>query len=95
MYRILIVEDDAGIAEAVSEQAKMWNFETHNVTNFRNVMAEFAEFDPHLVLMDIGLPFFNGYYWCGEIRKGLTRTGNFYILCFGQHEYSYGHEYGR
>ena len=69
MYRILIVEDDAGIAEAVSEQAKMWNFETHSVTNFRNVMAEFAEFDPHLVLMDIGLPFFNGYYWCGEIRK--------------------------
>ena len=48
MYRILIVEDDAGIAEAVSEQAKMWNFETHSVTNFRNVMAEFAEFDPHL-----------------------------------------------
>ena len=80
MYRILIVEDDAGIAEAVSEQAKMRNFETHSVTNFRNVMAEFAEFDPHLVLMDIGLPFF---------------TGNFYILCFGQHEYSYGHEYGR
>ena len=69
MYRILIVEDDAGIAEAVSEQTKMWNFETHSVTNFRNVMAEFAEFDPHLVLMDIGLPFFNGYYWCGEIRK--------------------------
>ena len=69
MYRILIVEDDAGIAEAVSEQAKMWNFETHSVTNFRDVMAEFAEFDPHLVLMDIGLPFFNGYYWCGEIRK--------------------------
>ena len=69
MYRILIVEDDAGIAEAVIEQAKMWNFETHSVTNFKNVMAEFAEFDPHLVLMDIGLPFFNGYYWGGEIRK--------------------------
>ena len=51
MYRILIVEDDAGIAEAVSEQAKMWNFETHSVTNFRDVMAEFAEFDPHLVLI--------------------------------------------
>ena len=46
MYRILIVEDDAGIAEAVSEQAKMWNFETHSVTNFRNVMAEFNAFDP-------------------------------------------------
>ncbi len=69
MYRILIVEDDMGIAEAISEQAKMWNFETHCVTNFRNVMTEFSEFDPHLVLLDIGLPFFNGYYWCGEIRK--------------------------
>ena len=91
MYRILIVEDDAGIAEAVSEQAKMWNFETHSVTNFRDVMAEFNAFDPHLVLMDIGLPFFNGYHWCSEIRK----ISNFYILCFGQHEYSYGHEYGR
>ena len=45
MYRILIVEDDAGIAEAVSEQAKMWNFETHSVTNFRDVMAEFNAFD--------------------------------------------------
>ena len=80
MYRILIVEDDAGIAEAVSEQAKMWNFETHSVTNFRNVMAEFAEFDPHLVLMDIGLPFFNGYYWCGEIRK-VSRVPVIFI-CF-------------
>ena len=55
MYRILIVEDDAGIAEAVSEQAKMWNFETHSVTNFRNVMAEFAEFDPHLVWISVCL----------------------------------------
>ena len=69
MYRILIVEDDTGIAEAISEQAKMWNFETYCVTNFRDVMASFNAFDPHLVLMDIGLPFFNGYYWCSEIRK--------------------------
>lgn len=69
MYKILIVEDDQGIASAVEEQAKMWNFDAKCVENFRNVMETFAEYAPHLVLMDISLPFFNGYYWCGEIRK--------------------------
>ena len=39
------------------------------VRDFRNVMAEFADFDPHIVLLDIPLPFFNGCHWCGEIRK--------------------------
>ncbi len=69
MYRLLIIEDDLGIAEAISVQAEMWELETHIVENFRDVMAEFAEFDPHLVLLDISLPFFNGYHWCDEIRK--------------------------
>jgi len=69
MYRILIVEDDRGIAEAIKEQAEQWELQAHIVQNFRNVMAEFAEYGPHLVLLDIGLPFFNGYHWCGEIRK--------------------------
>ncbi|MCI7182214.1 MAG: response regulator transcription factor [Schaedlerella sp.] len=69
MYRLLIVEDDFGIAQAVSEQAGMWNMEVRYVKNFRDVLSEFAEFDPHLILLDIALPYFNGYYWCGEIRK--------------------------
>ncbi|MDY5859612.1 MAG: response regulator, partial [Eubacteriales bacterium] len=69
MYRILIVEDDRGIADAVSVQAQMWNWQTHCVQDFRNVMAEFALFDPQLVLLDISLPFFNGYHWCREIRN--------------------------
>lgn len=69
MYRILIVEDDRGIAEAIKEQAQMWELQAKCIQNFRNILAEFAEYDPHLVLMDIALPFFNGYYWCGEIRK--------------------------
>lgn len=69
MYRLLIVEDDFGIAQAVSEQAGLWNMEVRYVKNFRNVLSEFAEFDPHLILLDIALPYFNGYYWCGEIRK--------------------------
>lgn len=69
MYRLLIVEDDKGIAEAIKVQAEMWNLVVYCIENFRNVMAEFSECNPHIVLLDIGLPFFNGYYWCGEIRK--------------------------
>ena len=69
MYRILIVEDDRDIAQAVREQAQAWNFDARCVQDFRNVMAEFARFDPHLVLLDVSLPFFNGYHWCSEIRK--------------------------
>lgn len=69
MYRLLIVEDDRGIAEAIREQAQLWDLQVTCVQNFRNVMAEFAQVDPHIVLLDIGLPFFNGYHWCSEIRK--------------------------
>jgi len=69
MYRIMIVEDDKGIAEAIKTQAEMWELQVHITENFRNVMTEFAEVDPHLVLLDIALPFFNGYHWCSEIRK--------------------------
>ena len=69
MYRLLIIEDDKGIAEAIKEQAELWNLSVHCVGNFREVMSEFAAFDPHIVLLDIGLPFFNGYHWCSEIRK--------------------------
>lgn len=69
MYKILIVEDDRGIAEAIKSQAQMWDLQARCVKNFRNVLGEFAEFDPQLVLLDIALPFFNGYYWCSEIRK--------------------------
>ena len=69
MYRLLIVEDDKGIAEAIKNQAEMWELQVHCIENFRNVMTEFAEFDPHIILLDIALPFFNGYHWCSEIRK--------------------------
>ena len=69
MYRLLIVEDDRGIAEGVREQAEAWDITAHIVTDFHGVMAEFLRFDPHIVLLDISLPFFNGYHWCGEIRR--------------------------
>ena len=69
MYRLLIVEDDKGIAESIKKQAEQWELDVRCVENYRNVMTEFAEFDPHIILLDIALPFFNGYHWCNEIRK--------------------------
>ena len=51
------------------EQAEAWDITARIVTDFHNVMAEFSRFDPHIVLLDISLPFFNGYHWCGEIRR--------------------------
>lgn len=69
MYRILIIEDDEGIAQALSRQIASWDMETYCVRDFHKVMQEFASCDPQLVLMDIMLPFYNGYYWCSEIRR--------------------------
>ena len=69
MYRILIVEDDAGISGAMKKQIEMWDLEVRCVEDFHNVLGEFSAYEPHLILMDISLPFFNGSHWCAEIRK--------------------------
>lgn len=69
MYRLLIIEDDNGIAEAIKNHMEAWDFQVHLIENFRNVIAEFAAFQPHIILLDIALPFYNGYHWCSEIRK--------------------------
>ncbi len=69
MYRIFIVEDDAVIAQALAGALTQWGYEVKTAENFQNITEEFTLFQPHLVLMDIGLPFFNGYHWCSEIRR--------------------------
>lgn len=69
MYRILLVEDDPVIFTQVSRHLTKWGYEVRGVSDFGDVLSDVAGFEPHLVLMDIGLPFYNGYYWCGEIRK--------------------------
>ena len=69
MYRILIIEDDLAMARAIQKEMTAWGNEAEYVQDFRGVMKTFAEYDPHLVLMDITLPFYNGYHWCSEIRK--------------------------
>lgn len=69
MYRILIVEDNAGIAAAMKKHIEAWGLEAMCVEDFQNVLTAFSEYGPHLVLLDISLPFFNGYHWCSEIRR--------------------------
>lgn len=69
MHRVLIVEDDGVIAKTIKNHIETWGYEAKYITDFRNVLAQFASYDPQLVLLDIALPFFNGYHWCNEIRK--------------------------
>jgi len=69
MYKILIVEDDSVIAKSIRNHIETWGCKAECVTDFENVLSTFVEYDPQLVLLDIALPFFNGYYWCSEIRK--------------------------
>ena len=69
MYKIFMVEDDEIIARSIREHLQAWNYDVCCVEDFSNVVAESVRFDPQLVLMDITLPFFNGYHWCSEIRK--------------------------
>ncbi len=68
-YRVLIVEDDRGIAEGLCALMARWSLRAEAVTDFHGVMAEFARVQPHLVLLDIALPFMSGYHWCAEIRR--------------------------
>jgi DNA-binding response OmpR family regulator len=69
MYKILIVEDDQTISESLCAFLKNWNYDVHIIYDFRSVIKDFIEFEPQLVLLDIILPYFNGYHWCQEIRK--------------------------
>ena len=69
MYKIFLVEDDRGIAEAIAAQTALWDMETVCVKNFREVLPEFTACAPQLVLLDISLPCYDGYHWCREIRS--------------------------
>lgn len=68
-YRIFLVEDDHSIASGLQHQLEQWDFEVQVVQNFRGVLTECTAFDPHLILMDIMLPCYDGYHWCREIRR--------------------------
>ena len=69
MYRIMIIEDDQAMADVMKKQMEAWGNEAECVRDFQDILSAFTQYDPHLILMDIMLPFFNGYHWCSEIRK--------------------------
>ena len=64
MAKIMIVEDETTIRELISEELQKWQFETIGTTDFNDVLDDFQEENPQLVLMDINLPVYDGYYWC-------------------------------
>ena len=69
LYRILITEDDPTISSLMKKHLENWGYNVKASKEFHNVIGEFTNFDPHIVLLDIMLPFYNGYHWCSEIRK--------------------------
>ncbi|MGL4607553.1 MAG: response regulator transcription factor [Eubacteriaceae bacterium] len=69
MYKILMIEDEKIIAEAMEAHLSKWGYQTKILENFDQILEEFLQFNPQLILMDISLPFYNGYHWCSEIRK--------------------------
>lgn len=68
-YKILIIEDDRTIAESIKKHLEKWEYQVKCVTDFKEVLNEVTSFKPELILLDITLPFYNGFYWCNEIRK--------------------------
>ena len=69
MYKILLVEDDEIISKSIMQHLENWDFEVITARDFRNITNEFNECNAHIVLLDLILPFYDGFYWCKEIRK--------------------------
>jgi DNA-binding response OmpR family regulator len=69
LFQIMIIEDDEKIRTIVAETLRKWQYNVIEVTAFERVLSEFEQAEPHLVLLDINLPVFDGFYWCGQIRK--------------------------
>lgn len=69
MYKILLVEDDEIISKSIKQHLGNWNFEVVIAQDFRNITKEFNECNAHIILLDLILPFYDGFYWCKEIRK--------------------------
>jgi DNA-binding response OmpR family regulator len=69
MFKIMIVEDDQKMREIILNNIVKWGFEGYYVQDFNNVFDDFAKYEPHLILMDINLTTYDGFYWCGKIRE--------------------------
>lgn len=69
MYKLLLVEDEINIANTLKEHLEKYGYRCLIVENFQKVIEYFHDFQPHLVIMDVTLPAFDGYYWCRKIRQ--------------------------
>ena len=67
--KIMLVEDDKALAGEISSFLRRWGYETMEACQFDKILEEFSQYMPQLVLMDINLPFYDGFYWCGQIRQ--------------------------
>jgi DNA-binding response OmpR family regulator len=69
MYRIMVIEDEKKIRDIIKNSLEKWDFEVYTVNDFNNIFEECVKNNPKLVLMDINLPFCDGFYWCNKIRS--------------------------
>ncbi|GEO47249.1 response regulator transcription factor [Companilactobacillus kimchii] len=69
MAKIMIIEDDQSISKLISENLAKWQINSYITKDFNNIIDQFNEYKPDLVLLDINLPVYDGYYWNQEIRK--------------------------
>lgn len=69
MYKLLVVEDDKTIATIMEDYLEKWGYETERISDFSDILPAFTSFHPHMVLMDINLPYYDGFYWCARIRE--------------------------
>lgn len=95
MHKILLVEDDETIRQQVKKIMEQWGFEVIAVDDFMDVLGTFVQTNPHLILMDIGLPLYNGYHWCQEILQGVQSADHVFILTRSSHGHRHGYQYGR
>ncbi|MFJ5763236.1 response regulator [Neobacillus sp. NPDC093182] len=72
MFKIFIVEDDKQLVSLLNEHLHKFGFDTQPVDQFDSVLEQFERYSPHLVLLDVNLPKYDGYYWCRQIRKVST-----------------------
>lgn len=71
-HRIFIVEDDRKIAQLLADTLRKYQYDVAIVEDFEHVTEECLAFDPHLILLDINLPSYDGYYWCRGLRQHTT-----------------------
>ncbi|NQP32992.1 response regulator transcription factor [Streptococcus suis] len=82
MQKIFLVEDDKTISQLVAKNLTNWGYQVQEVKDFQTILKQIDNFQPHLIILDISLPFFNGYYWCQEIR----RTSRVPIMFLSSHD---------